>query len=87
MSLAELASIEAPVLVMAGDKDIIREEHTVLIYQTLTKAHLAIFPGETHFTPATDPDLFNATVERFMEGTYHRPESKAFIFGDSGESH
>ena len=87
MSLAELASIKAPVLVMAGDKDIIREEHTVLIYQTLTKAHLAIFPGETHFTPATDPDLFNATVERFMGGTYHRPESKTFIFGDSGESH
>lgn len=87
MSLAELASIEAPVLVMAGDRDIIREEHTVLMYQTLPKAHLAIFPGETHFTPATDPILFNTTVQRFMEQPYSRPESKDFIFGDPGETH
>ena len=87
MSLEELASIEAPVLVMAGDQDIIRGEHTLLIYQTLPRAHLAIFPGETHFTPATDPALFNATVERFMSRAYERPESKDFILGDSGENH
>jgi len=82
MSLEELASIEAPVLVMAGDRDIIREEHTLLIYQTLPNAHLAIFPGETHFTPATDPELFNRTVDRFMSQPYARPDSKTFIFGD-----
>lgn len=87
MSLEELASIEAPVLIMAGDQDIIRGEHTLLIYQTLPRAHLAIFPGETHFTPATDPALFNATVERFMSRAYERPESKDFILGDSGENH
>ena len=82
MSLEELASIQAPVLVMAGDRDIIREEHTLLIYQTLPNAHLAIFPGETHFTPATDPELFNRTVDRFMSQPYARPDSKTFIFGD-----
>ena len=82
MSLEELASIEAPVLVMAGDRDIIREEHTLLIYQTLSNAHLAIFPGETHFTPATDPELFNRTVDRFMGQPFARPDSRTFIFGD-----
>ena len=82
MSLEELGSIQAPVLVMAGDRDIIREEHTLLIYQTLPNAHLAIFPGETHFTPATDPELFNRTVDRFMSQPYARPDSKTFIFGD-----
>ena len=84
MSLEELASIEAPVLVMAGDRDIIREEHTLLIYQTLPNAHLAIFPGETHFTPATDPKLFNRTVDRFMGQAFARPDSRTFIFGDGG---
>lgn len=82
MSLTELASIQAPVLVMAGDRDIIRDEHTVMMYQTLPNAHLAIFPGQTHFTPATDPDLFNSTVERFFANPYSRPDSKTFIFGD-----
>jgi len=82
MTLEELSTIKAPVLVMAGDRDIIREEHTLLIYQTLPNAHLAIFPGETHFTPATDPELFNRTVDRFMGQPFTRPDSKIFIFGD-----
>jgi pimeloyl-ACP methyl ester carboxylesterase len=85
MTLEELSTIQAPVLVMAGDRDIIREEHTLLMYQTLPNAHLAIFPGETHFTPATDPELFNRTVDRFMGQPFTRPDSKTFIFGD--ESH
>ena len=82
MTLEELSTIQAPVLVMAGDRDIIREEHTLLMYQTLPNAHLAIFPGETHFTPATDPELFNRTVDRFMGQPFTRPDSKTFIFGD-----
>jgi len=82
MTLEELSTIQAPVLVMAGDRDIIREEHTLLMYQTLPNAHLAIFPGETHFTPATDPELFNRTVDRFMDQPFTRPDSKTFIFGD-----
>jgi pimeloyl-ACP methyl ester carboxylesterase len=82
ISLEEMRSIEAPVLVMAGDRDIIREEHTVLMYQTLPRAHLAIFPGETHFTPATDPALFNATVARFMARPYSRPDSKDVMLAE-----
>jgi hypothetical protein len=45
---------------------------------------LAIFPGETHFTPSTDPGLFNRTVDRFMGQPFSRPDSKTFILGDGG---
>ncbi len=82
ISEAEMRRIEAPVLVMAGDQDIIRVEHTVFMYQTLPRSHLAIFPGETHFTPVTDPELFNNTVARFMERPYTRPESKTFVLAE-----
>lgn len=82
ISQDEMRRIEAPVLVMAGDRDIIREEHTVFMYQTLPRAHLAIFPGQTHFTPTTDPELFNTTVARFMERPYTRPESKTFVLAE-----
>ena len=47
----DLKKIEVPVLVMAADKDIIKEEHTVEMYQGFPNAHLVIFPGETHFVP------------------------------------
>ncbi|MFT6285530.1 MAG: pimeloyl-ACP methyl ester carboxylesterase [Alcanivorax sp.] len=83
MSLAELASIEIPVLIMAGDKDVIRAEHSVLMFQHLPKAHLAIFPGDTHFTPELTPTLFNSTVDKFMREPYARPDTKDIMLGDA----
>ncbi len=79
ISLEELGTISIPALVMAGDRDIIREEHTLKIYQNLQKAHLAIFPGETHFTPATNPQLFNSTVDKFMGQPFTRPNSSDML--------
>jgi pimeloyl-ACP methyl ester carboxylesterase len=77
--LQELHKIACPVLVMGGDKDVIREEHTTEIYQNIPKAHLCIFPGETHMIPVTDPDLFNATVSRFLKNPFKRPDTKDFF--------
>lgn len=79
ISPAELSEIQAPVLVLCGDKDIIREEHSVEIYQHIPHAQLCIFPGATHFIPATDPELFNATVARFFAQPFTRPDSREFM--------
>ncbi|MEQ8802100.1 alpha/beta fold hydrolase [Haliea sp.] len=81
MTLGELGQIKVPVLVMAGDKDVIRDEHTVLMYQHIPRAHLAIFPGETHFTPETSPELFNRTVDNFMSKPYTRPDTRDIMLG------
>ena len=78
--LADLHKISVPVLVLAGDKDMIREEHTVLIFQNIPKAHLCIFPGQTHFIPITDPELFNQTIYKFFTNPFKRPDSKYFIW-------
>lgn len=80
--LADLHKIKAPVLVMAADKDIIRTEHTVEIFDNLRQAHLAILPGQTHWAPVTDPDTFNALVQRFFDRPYTRPESRDFLARD-----
>jgi pimeloyl-ACP methyl ester carboxylesterase len=61
-----LAAIVAPTLVIAGDHDLIRDEHTVEIFQSLPNAQLAILPNATHFVPFDDPATFNAVVERFL---------------------
>jgi pimeloyl-ACP methyl ester carboxylesterase len=61
-----LESIVAPVLIMAGDRDVIRDEHTLDIYHHIPNGQLAIFPNATHMLPYDDPVLFNATVERFL---------------------
>jgi pimeloyl-ACP methyl ester carboxylesterase len=64
---------------MGGDKDVIREEHSMQIYQHLKKAWLCIFPGGTHMMPETDPELFNLTVEKFFSKPYYRPDTKTFF--------
>jgi pimeloyl-ACP methyl ester carboxylesterase len=61
-----LASIKAPTLVMAGDHDLIRDEHTVDIFHRIPNSQLAIFPGTTHAVSYEAPALFNAAVEQFF---------------------
>lgn len=66
IELTSLATITAPTLVMAGDHDLIREEHTIAIYQQIPNAQLAILPNATHMVPFDDPATFNGVVERFL---------------------
>jgi pimeloyl-ACP methyl ester carboxylesterase len=40
-----MASIQAPTLFLAGDKDVLSPEHAVEMYRRLPHASLAIFPG------------------------------------------
>jgi pimeloyl-ACP methyl ester carboxylesterase len=63
---ASLASITAPTLIMAGDHDVILDQHTLEIFHHIPNAQLAIFPDATHMIPYDDPARFNAAVERFF---------------------
>lgn len=73
---AELKKIKAPVLVMAGDRDIIRNEHTLVIFDNIPKPQLVIFPGATHMIPAQDPARFNRSVLDFLQQPFRRPDTK-----------
>ncbi|MCK5424843.1 MAG: alpha/beta hydrolase [Emcibacter sp.] len=74
-----LHQIKAPVLVIAGDRDVIKEEHTIEIFQNLKNSHLAILPGHTHLAPVNDPVLFNDLLTRFFEKPFTMPTTKAIM--------
>jgi len=61
-----LKKIHCPVLVMAGDHDMIKPEHTLKIYQSLPSASLCIFPDSHHGVCQQHPALFNETVWTFF---------------------
>jgi pimeloyl-ACP methyl ester carboxylesterase len=69
-----LARIPAPVLVTSADRDLIRDEHTLEIYHSLTNAQWAVFPDANHPIPWEDPERFNQTVRRFLEGKPNGPK-------------
>ena len=70
----DLKKIEAPVLVMSADRDLILEEHTLFIYRNIPKSNLSIFPGETHWVTNENPVLFNSTVAKYFSEPYRGEE-------------
>ncbi len=62
----ELSKIAVPTLVIAGDRDMIRPEHTRLIANSIPGAKLRILPG-THGLLLESPDAFNRAVGAFYD--------------------
>ena len=74
--LGDLGNIQVPTLVMAADRDVIRDEHTLSMFHAIPKSQLAIFPGATHMIPLQDPGRFNRTVLDFFDKPFAMPDSK-----------
>jgi pimeloyl-ACP methyl ester carboxylesterase len=64
---ADLARIQAPALVIAGDRDFVSIEETVEIWRALPHAQLLILPDTGHGTLQTTPDLVNRVIDDFLK--------------------
>lgn len=64
--IEELAKINAPTLVIAGTKDMIKDKHTVSICRAITNSSLAIIEG-SHFCARDNSEEFNKVVKEFLE--------------------
>lgn len=65
--LADLASVQAPALVLQGDRDDVLLAHSAAVADALPDARLAVLPG-THMLPLESPDLVNALLLSFLGG-------------------
>lgn len=70
---AELAKLTMPTLVIAGDLDIIKPEHTRLIARSIPNSRYAVIPGG-HDIANRQPMAFNAVVRTFFEETERSEE-------------
>ena len=59
--------IRIPTLIMAGEEDVVLEKHSILIKDNIKDAQLSILEGADHDAPLADPELFNATVLKFLK--------------------
>lgn len=71
----DLKALTMPVLVLAGDRDMIRESHTRRISRGIPGSRLVILKG-SHFVARESPRQFNQAVERFLEGVRFREKEK-----------
>lgn len=60
-----LAALNMPALVVAGNRDMIREKHTRLIAKSIPGSELAILPGD-HFVARQNWEAFNPVILEFL---------------------
>jgi len=73
---SRLSEIKAPVLIMVGDRDIIKHEHTLRIFQNIPNSHLCIIPGTTHGARWEKKDLFLNLMDDFFDKPFTMPDTR-----------
>jgi pimeloyl-ACP methyl ester carboxylesterase len=61
-----LRTIDLPVLVLAGEHDVVKRQHTELIHTSIKNSRLEIIKGSDHYAPLKDPKVFNRIVLDFL---------------------
>lgn len=77
----ELQTIKCPVLVMSGDRDAIRLEHSLKIFYNIPNANLFVMPGASHFGSYQKPELFNMLLLDFFNNPFSKLSTVEMMAG------
>ena len=75
----KLHTISAPCLIMGGDRDVIRPEHLVKIFQNIPNSQLCIMPGSTHGGAWENHDAFLTILNNFFTKPFRMPDTKSWF--------
>ena len=68
IAVEDLGRIAAPILFIAGDRDLITLDHTDAMFRAARHAQLAIVPDADHDVPVAQADLIAPLIDRFLGG-------------------
>lgn len=77
----DLQKIKCPVLVMSGDRDAIRLEHSIEIFDNIPNSNFFVMPGATHFGAYEKPELFNLVLMSFFNDPFNKTSSIELFTG------
>lgn len=66
-SLAQLKTIQSPVLIIVGENGAIKIEHTKEMAKTISKSRLFVVPESTHMVPMEKPEVLNREIICFLK--------------------
>ena len=69
-TVEQLKQIIIPVLVVVGDRDAIKIDQTISLFQSLPHSQLFVVPGASHIVPVEQPELVNSEVVKFLSTPY-----------------
>ena len=79
--VSDLWKIKSDVLIMAGDRDAIRIEHTLEIFKNIPGALLCILPGTTHFVYSDRTQWFKEMLYDFFDNPPRRTTTAQLMSG------
>ena len=77
----DLQKIKCPVLIMSGDRDVIRLEHSISIFNNIPNSNLFVMPGATHFGTVEKPELYNMIMMDFLNRPFSKVSTVDLIMG------
>jgi pimeloyl-ACP methyl ester carboxylesterase len=78
VTMAEIAALPMPLLVMQGDDDCVEIAHAAAMAGTAPDGRLAVVPGTSHISPMEKPELVNLILLDFFED---KPPARYFPLG------
>jgi pimeloyl-ACP methyl ester carboxylesterase len=72
-TLQDLAMIKAPTLIIAGERDVVKREHTDALAKAIPRAREVIIEDGTHKVLVEKPDVVDALILDFLDGSTSRP--------------
>jgi pimeloyl-ACP methyl ester carboxylesterase len=66
LTVADIAQIKCPVLVLVGDDDVIDHKHSVLMFESIPQGRLAVMPGTSHQANKEKPEMFQMFIREFL---------------------
>ena len=77
----DLQKIQCPVLIMSGDRDVIRLEHSITIFKNIPNSNFFVMPGATHFGTVEKPELYNMIMMDFLNRPFSKVSTVDLIMG------
>ena len=72
----DLGRIKAPTLIIAGEFDVIKREHTDRLATAIPGAQETIIIGGTHFVAVDKPSIINTDILRFLDEASASPSGR-----------
>jgi pimeloyl-ACP methyl ester carboxylesterase len=77
----DLQKIKCPVLLISGDRDAIRLEHSLKLFYNIENSNFFVMPGSSHFGSYQKSDLFNAVVSDFLNKPFSKLSTVEIVTG------
>jgi pimeloyl-ACP methyl ester carboxylesterase len=66
LTTEDLARVAAPTLVLVGDDDLVKLDHTCALYEALPAGQLSVVPAASHLLPIEKPEETNRIILGFL---------------------